>query len=126
MIDSLNGYLQSMPDENFLIVQLHEMLSYLGQLGVASLLVSAQQGLMGTQMTSPVDVSYLADTVVMLRYYEDLGEVKQAVSVVKMRGGQHERTIREFRMHDGRVTVGEPLRNYRGVLSGIPVRIEQE
>jgi len=102
------------------------MLSYLGQLGVASLLVSAQQGLMGTQMTSPVDVSYLADTVVMLRYYEDRGEVKQAVSVVKMRGGQHERTIREFRMHDGRVTVGEPLRNYRGVLSGIPVRIEQE
>jgi circadian clock protein KaiC len=126
VIDSLNGYLQSMPDENFLIVQLHEMLSYLGQLGVASLLVSAQQGLMGTQMTSPVDVSYLADTVVMLRYYEDRGEVKQAVSVVKMRGGQHERTIREFRMHDGRVTVGEPLRNYRGVLSGIPVRIEQE
>ena len=126
VIDSLNGYLQSMPDENFLIVQLHEMLSYLGQLGVASLLVSAQQGMMGTQMTSPVDASYLADTVVMLRYYEDLGEVKQAVSVVKMRGGQHERTIREFRMHDGRVTVGEPLRNYRGVLSGIPVRIEQD
>jgi len=126
VIDSLNGYLQSMPDENFLIVQLHEMLSYLGQLGVASLLVSAQQGMMGTQMTSPVDASYLADTVVMLRYYEDLGEVKQAVSVVKMRGGQHERTIREFRMRDGRVTVGEPLRNYRGVLSGIPVRIEQD
>jgi len=120
VIDSLNGYLNSMPDEKFLIIQLHEMLTYLGQQGVASVLVAAQHGLMGAQMHAPVDASYLADTVMLLRYFEAEGEVRQAISVVKMRGGEHERTIREFSMRGGRITVGEPLRDYRGVFTGVP------
>ena len=120
VIDSLNGYLNSMPDEKFLIVQLHELLTYLGQRGVASLLIAAQHGLMGAQMTSPVDASYLADSVMLLRYFEAEGEVRQAISVVKMRGGEHERTIRDFSMKGGRIVIGEPLRDYRGVMTGVP------
>ena len=124
VIDSLNGYLNSMPDEQFLVIQLHELLTYLGQLGVASVLVTTQSGLIGSNMNSPVDASYLADAVLLLRYYEADGEVRQAVSAIKMRGGEHERTIREFTMKGGRVQVGEPLRDYRGVLSGTPVKSE--
>ncbi len=120
VIDSLNGYLNAMPDEKFLIVQLHEMLTYLGQRGVASVLVAAQHGLMGAQMQGPIDASYLADSVVLMRYFEAEGEVRQAISVVKMRGGEHERSIREFTMKGGRVSIGEPLRDYRGVLTGVP------
>ena len=122
VIDSLNGYLNSMPDEKFLIVQLHELLTYLGQQGVASVMISAHSGLISAQASAPVDASYLADAVILLRYFEAEGEVKQAVSVVKMRGGAHERSIREFVMRDGRISIGEPLRNYRGVLSGVPQR----
>ena len=125
VIDSLNGYLNSMPDENFLIAQLHELLSYLGQKGVATILVAAHHGMMSAQMTGPVDASYLADAVVLIRYFEIEGEVRQAVSVVKMRGGNHERTIREFRLRDGRIHVGEPLRGFRGVLSGVPERLPE-
>ena len=120
VIDSLNGYLNAMPDEKFLIIQLHELLTYLGQQGVATMLVAAQHGLMGAAMTSPVDASYLADTVVLLRYFEADGEVRQAISVVKMRGGAHERTIRDFSMKGGRISIGEPLRDYRGVFTGVP------
>jgi circadian clock protein KaiC len=120
VIDSLNGYLNSMPDEKFLIIQLHELLTYLGQQGVATVLVAAQHGLMGSQMTGPVDASYLADAVLLLRYFEAEGEVRQAISVVKMRGGEHERSIREFSMRAGTITIGEPLREYRGVLTGVP------
>jgi circadian clock protein KaiC len=120
VIDSLNGYLNAMPDEKFLIIQMHELLTYLGQHGVATMLVSAQHGLMGSAMTAPVDASYLADSVVLLRYFEAEGEVRQAISVVKMRGGEHERTIREFSMRGGRITIGEPLRDYRGVFTGVP------
>jgi circadian clock protein KaiC len=120
VIDSLNGYLNSMPEEDFLVVQLHELLTYLGQRGVASMLVSAQRGLLGSSLQAPVDASYLADTVLLLRYFEVEGEVRQAISAIKMRGGEHERTIREFRMKAGRIEVGEPLRDFRGVLSGIP------
>jgi circadian clock protein KaiC len=120
VIDSLNGYLNSMPDERFLVVQLHEILTYLGQQGIGSMLVAAHSGLISSNMSSPVDASYLADAVVLLRYFEAEGEVRQAISVVKKRGGDHERTIREFRIKQGRITVGEPLREYRGVLSGIP------
>jgi circadian clock protein KaiC len=120
VIDSLNGYLNSMPDEKYMIVQLHELLTYLGQQGVATILVSAQRGMVSSQMTVPVDVSYLADAVVLIRYFEAEGEVRQAISVMKMRGGAHERTIREFRMKDGRISVGEPLRDYHGVLTGVP------
>lgn len=123
VIDSLNGFLNSTPDEKFLIVQLHELLNYLGQKGVATVLVDAQHGLLGSQLSGPVDASYLADTVVLLRYFEAQGEVRQAISVVKMRGGDHERTLREFSMKGGRISIGEPLRNYRGVLSGIPESI---
>jgi circadian clock protein KaiC len=120
ILDSLNGYLNAMPEERFLIVQLHELLSYLGQRGVATLLIAAHQGLLGTQMTTPVDASYLADAVLLLRYFELRGEVKQAISVVKKRGGAHERTIREFRLDSGGIHIGEPLRGFRGVLTGVP------
>jgi circadian clock protein KaiC len=120
VIDSLNGYLNSMPDEQFLIAQLHELLAFLGQRGVATVLVAAHHGLISSHMTAPVDASYLADAVLLMRYFEDEGEVRQAISVVKMRGGEHERSIREFTMRNGQVSVGEPLRDYRGVLTGVP------
>jgi circadian clock protein KaiC len=120
VIDSLNGYLNAMPDEKYLIIQLHELLTYLGQQGVATVLVAAQHGLMGSQMTNAVDASYLADSVMLLRYFEAEGEVRQAISVVKMRGGEHERTIRDFSMKGGRINIGEPLRDYRGVFTGVP------
>jgi circadian clock protein KaiC len=123
VLDSLNGYLNSMPDEKFLIIQLHELLTYLGHHGVATVLVSAHHGLISAQMSSPVDASYLADAVLLMRYFEADGEVRQAISVVKMRGGEHERSIREFSMRAGRISVGEPLRNYRGVLTGVPERM---
>jgi circadian clock protein KaiC len=119
VIDSLNGYLSSMPDEGFLLVQLHELLSFLGHMAIASILVSAQKGLIGN-MTSTVDASYLADAIILLRYYEAAGAVHQAISVVKKRGGEHERTIRELIMEKGELRVGEPLRNFRGVLTGVP------
>jgi circadian clock protein KaiC len=121
IIDSLNGYLNAMPDERFLIIQLHELLTYLGQAGVATLLVGAQHGLIGMQMQTPVDASYLADAVVLLRYFELRGEVRQAISVVKKRGGAHERSIRAFSMTPTGLHVGEPLRNFRGILTGVPV-----
>lgn len=120
VIDSLNGYLNAMPGERYLIVQLHELLSYLGQAGVATVLISAHQGLIGSAMISPVDASYLADAVVLMRYFELDGEVRQAISVMKKRGGEHERSVREFRMANGRISLGLPLRNYRGVLTGVP------
>lgn len=120
VIDSLNGYLNSMPEERFLMVQLHELLSYLGQHGVASIVVAAHQGMLSTQTSMRADISYLADTVMLLRYFETEGEIRQALSVVKMRGGEHERTLRELRLKGGRITVGEPLREYSGVLTGVP------
>ena len=120
VIDSLNGYMNAMPDERFLAVQLHELLSYLGQCGVATLIVSAHQGLIGSHMNAPVDVTYLADAVVLLRSFEAHGEVKQAISVVKKRGGEHERTIREFRLESGGIRVGAPLGEFRGALWDVP------
>lgn len=126
VIDSLNGYLQAMPEERFLIIQLHELLSYLGQNGVATILIGAYQGLIGPQMTAPVDASYLADSVLLLRYFEASGEVRQAISVMKKRGGAHEKTIREFSIHRGGVHVGEILRGFTGVLSGMPVYSGQQ
>jgi circadian clock protein KaiC len=121
VIDSLNGYLNAMPEERFLTIQLHELLMYLSQRGVASLLLGAHHGIIGSQMHTPVDASYLADAVILLRYFEAKGAVRQAISVVKKRGGVHERTIREFGMNDGTIKVGEPLREFRGVLTGVPV-----
>ena len=120
VIDSLNGYLNAMPEEHFLVIQLHELLTYLGQRGVATLMVSVQQGLIGTTMTGPVDASYLADSIILLRYFEANGEVRQAISVIKKRSGEHERTIREFKLEAGGIRVGHPLREFRGVLTGVP------
>lgn len=121
VIDSLNGYLNAMPDEQNLMIQLHELLMYMGNLGVATLLVGAHHGIIGSQMITPIDASYLADAVVLMRYFEARGEVRQAISIMKKRGGQHERTIREFKLKDGRIQVGEPLREFRGVLTGVPI-----
>jgi len=121
VIDSLNGYLNAMPGERYLTIHLHEMLMYLAEQGVASLLIGAHQGLIGASMHTPVDASYLADAVILLRYYEAEGEVRQAISVMKKRGGDHERTIREFRLEPGGIIVGRSLRELRGVLTGVPV-----
>ncbi|MED5620747.1 ATPase domain-containing protein [Ideonella sp. BN130291] len=120
VIDSLNGYLNAMPDEKFLSTQLHELLTFLGHHGTTTLLVSVQQGLIG-HMTSTVDASYLADTIVLLRYFEAAGRVRQAVSVLKKRSGAHERTIREMNIGSDGIRVGEPLRDFHGVLTGVPV-----
>lgn len=120
VLDSLNGYLNAMPGERYLIIQLHELLSYLAQAGVATLLVSAHHGLVGGQMNTPVDASYLADAVILLRYFEAQAAVRQAISVVKKRGGAHERTVREFLMSRGRIEIGPPLREFRGILTGVP------
>jgi circadian clock protein KaiC len=120
VIDSLNGYLNAMPEERFLIIQLHELLTYLGQAGVATILIGAHQGLIGGPMIAPVDASYLADAVILMRYYETQGEVRQAISVVKKRGSAHERTIRDFRLESSGIRVGPPLREFRGVLTGVP------
>ena len=125
VVDSLNGYLNAMPEERFLIIQLHELLAYLGQAGVATLLVGTHQGLIGGPMITPVDASYLADAVILVRYFEAKGEVRQAISIVKKRGGAHERMIREFRLESGRISVGPPLREFRGILTGVPIYEER-
>ena len=119
VIDSLNGYLNAMPNEKFLILQMHELLSYLNQLGVVTLLVLAQHGLMGP-MQSPLDISYLSDTVIMLRYFEADGTVRRALSVVKKRSGAHEYAIREFLLAQGGLQVGPPLKQFRGIFTGTP------
>ena len=100
VLDSLNGYLNAMPEERHLAIHLHELLMYLGQKGVATILIGAHQGLIGTQMSTPVDATYLADAVIMLRYFENQGEVRQAIAVVKKRGSRHERTLRDFRLDE--------------------------
>jgi circadian clock protein KaiC len=119
LIDSLNGYLNAMPNEKFLILQMHELLSYLNQLGVVTILVLAQHGLIGALQT-PLDISYLSDTVIMLRYFEAFGEVRRAFSVVKKRSGGHEHAIREFRLAKGGLIVGPPVKDFRGVFTGTP------
>jgi circadian clock protein KaiC len=119
VIDSLNGYIHAMPEETYLTLQLHELLAYLGGQGVVSILVLAQQGLMGN-MTTPIDLTYLADTVLVTRYYETDATVKKAVSIIKKRGGFHETTIRELKLSAKGVEVGKPLIEFRGVLTGVP------
>ena len=120
VIDSLNGYLNAVPDERFLTIYLHELLTYLGQRGVVSIIVGVQQGMIGTGMTTTVDASYIADNVIMLRYFEAAGEVRQAISVFKKRGSSHERTIRRFQVTRGGIKVGEVLKNFHGILTGVP------
>jgi circadian clock protein KaiC len=119
-IDSLTGYLTAIPEASAAVVRLHELTSYLASAGVATFLTVAQQGMIGQSMLSPVDVSYIADTTFMLRFFEARGEVRKALSVVKKRTGLHETTIREFGVRHGRLHVGEPLVSFRGVLSGVP------
>ena len=125
VIDSLNGYLHSMPEEQFLTAQLHELLTYLGRQGVTTLMVVAQHGMMGATMHAPVDTSYLADSVVLLRYFEYAGRVKKAISVVKKRSGAHEESIRELRFNSDGIYLTEPLTQFRGILTGVPVEIEK-
>jgi circadian clock protein KaiC len=119
IIDSLNGYLNAMPDERFLILQMHELLTYLAQQGVLTILVLAQHGLVGP-IDTPLDISYLSDAVVMLRYFEFGGTVRRALSVVKKRSGNHEHTIREFRLTGAGITLGPPLKEFSGIFSGSP------
>lgn len=120
VIDSLNGYFAAMPEARFLTLQMHELLSYLGERGVASILTVAQSGIGSSAMTSPVDLSYLADTILLLRYFEAAGRVRKAVSVLKKRSGPHEDTIRELHLEPGGVRLGPPLAEMRGVLTGLP------
>jgi circadian clock protein KaiC len=120
LVDSLNGYMNAMPGESFLMLQLHELLTYTNQMGVATLVTMAQHGMLGTTMALSVDVSYLADTVLLFRYFEAAGKVRQALSVVKKRSGAHERTIRELMFTDGKIVIGQPLTEFEGVLTGIP------
>ncbi|HLM59586.1 MAG TPA: ATPase domain-containing protein [Pyrinomonadaceae bacterium] len=120
IIDSVNGYLMSTPQERFLMMQFHELLAYLNRRGIVSILIVGQYGLIGN-MRSPIDMSYLADTVVLLRYFEAAGAVRQAISVLKKRTGKHERTIREFRIDKGGIRLGQPLTEFHGVLTGVPV-----
>jgi circadian clock protein KaiC len=126
VIDSLNGYMNSMPEERFLAVQLHELLTYLGRQGVTTLLVVAQHGMLGSHMQASVDTSYLADSVVLFRYFEHAGRVKKAISVVKKRSGPHEESIRELWFNDRGIHLSEPLTGFCGILSGVPVEIDEE
>jgi len=125
VIDSLNGYQAAMPEENSLILHMHELLQYLNRQGAATFMTVAQHGLVG-DMKSPVDVTYLADTVILLRYFEALGTVRRAVSVIKKRTGAHESTIREYRIDNRGFTIGEPLEGFQGVLRGVPMYVGED
>ncbi len=121
-IDSLNGYQAAMPEEQYLILHLHELLQYLNRKGAASFVTVAQHGMIG-DMKQTIDVTYLADSVIMLRYFEALGRVRRAISVIKKRTGEHEDTIREYRIHSRGITVGQPLEQFQGVLRGVPTYV---
>jgi RecA-superfamily ATPases implicated in signal transduction len=123
VIDSINGYLQSMPEERLLPIQIHELLSFLSNHGATCIMTLVQHGIFGNPVEEAADVSYLADTVILMRYFEVNGSVRQAISVVKKRSGDHERTIRECQVAKGGLSVGDPLRDFQGVLSGIPTYI---
>jgi circadian clock protein KaiC len=122
VIDSLNGYQAAMPEENSLILHMHELLQYLNRQGAATFMTVAQHGLVG-DMKAPIDVTYLADTVILLRYFEAMGRVRRAMSVIKKRTGMHESTIREYRINDRGLTIGAPLDGFQGVLRGVPIYI---
>jgi circadian clock protein KaiC len=120
VIDSLNGYLNGMPRERYLLIHLHELLSYLGQKGIVTLVTVAQHGMMGAAMNAPIDVSFLADAVILLRFFEAAGRVRQAISVVKKRRGFHERTLRELKIGPNGMEIGDVLDEFQGVLTGVP------
>ena len=124
VIDSLNGYQAAMPAEQALILHMHELLQFLNRQGVSTFLTVAQHGLVG-KMEAPVDITYLADTVILLRYFEALGRVRRAISVIKKRTGAHEDTIREYRIDSRGLTLGEPLMGFHGVLSGVPQLLDK-
>lgn len=126
VLDSLAGYVSAMPQERQLMLQLHELLSYLNQQGVLTLLVNPQQSLVGTMATGGLNVSFIADTVLLLRFFESFGRVRKALSVIKHRGSTHEETIRELRIDARGIRVGEVLDRFRGVLSGVPVYLGEE
>ena len=119
VLDSLSGYQHAMPEEQFMLLQMHELLTYLNQQGVVTILVLAQHGLVG-HMQTPVDLTYLSDTVLLVRFFEAQGELKRAISVLKKRTGPHELTIREYRIDATGLRVGDPLRQFTGVLTGVP------
>jgi len=125
VIDSLNGYQASMPGEHALILHMHELLQYLNRSGVSTFLTVAQHGLVG-DMKAPVDVTYLADTVILLRYFEAFGRVRRAISIIKKRTGAHEDTIREYRIDGHGITLGEPLMGFQGVLRGVPELVDEK
>jgi circadian clock protein KaiC len=125
VIDSLNGYQAAMPEENSLILHMHELLQYLNRRGAATFMTVAQHGLVG-DMKAPVDVTYLADTVILLRYFEALGTVRRAMSIIKKRTGAHESTIREYRIDNRGLTIGDPLDGFQGVLRGVPIYIGED
>jgi circadian clock protein KaiC len=120
VIDSLNGFLQAMPNEKLLATHMHELLTYLGQRQVVTLLIGVQQGMLGGTMSTAIDASYLSDNVVLLRYFEALGEVQQAISVFKKRGSQHERTIRRITIGSDGIRIGPVLKQFHGILTGVP------
>ncbi len=120
MLDGLNGYLNAIPQVEAPLVRMHELLSFLNERGVVTLMIVAQHGIVGSHMTTPLDVSYLADTVVLLRFFESAGVVRRAVSVMKKRSGPHEQTIREFQIGPDRLRVGAALSDFQGVLTGVP------
>jgi circadian clock protein KaiC len=122
VLDSLNGYQAAMPGEHALVLHMHELLQYLNRQGATTFLTVAQHGLVG-DMKTPVDVTYLADTVVLLRYFEALGRVRRAISVIKKRTSAHEDTIREYRIGSSGLILGEPLVNFQGVLRGVPTLV---
>ena len=119
VIDSLTGYMNAMPEEEFIALQMHELLTYLNQQGVVTILVLAQHGMVG-QMATPIDMTYLSDTVVLMRFFEAQGRIRRAISIIKKRTGAHEDTIREIRIDGTGIRVGDPLTGFRGVLTGVP------
>lgn len=120
VIDSLNGYIHAMPEQQFLMLQLHELLAFLGRNGAVTILVLSQAGVMGSSMQTPLDLTYLADTVIMTRFFEAFGEIKKAISIIKKRTGIHEESLREFRIGQGGLIIGPVLKNFTGILSGMP------
>jgi circadian clock protein KaiC len=120
VIDSLNSYIASMPGEQALLLHMHELLTFLGNRGVVTILIMAQHGMVG-ETHAPLDLSFMADTIVLLRYFEAGGDVRKAISVLKSRSGRHETTVREYHLSPERgVTAGKPIRDFQGVLTGVP------
>jgi circadian clock protein KaiC len=119
-IDTLNGYLNAIPTADAAVIRMHELLSFLNERAVATIIVLAQHGMVGPVMPVPIDLSYLADAIVLLRFFEAEGEVRKAISVVKKRTGVHENNIRELRLGPDRIQVGSPLKQFHGVLTGVP------